>query len=519
VSRGRAIGWAAGAAGFLAVNAFILVLLVRNFSSVTGAQGGAVRESFSVRLDAPGPYLIVSTEGASRIYTNALAQARKLHPDALETVFPVNDFSGVRQVLQQQRPRYALVFILPEELDVNFAWRWLTLTTELDADPFVDVRTGFITGKNAGAADKFMARIAAAVEGQFSLPAVMVDNFGPNAAAPAGAFNTRPNNSFLPALARRCQLRSISHGTQGFTKERLDSMEAAGFVHFGGHGSPDRIVEGLLGAWVPQLKLAPCIVFNGACYTGVTRRWFELGPAVEERSVAEDSFCLNLLANNVIGYFAALHFDHGMPVYQEIEQMAVSGQTLGDIIKHTHDGVILASGGKLPAFEVLSDGMPAPKWSPSELMRKGTASRILFGDPALIVAGAFTAPPFTITVSAQSESILRITAVLNNDRLQATFTDTYHDDLAAQKNMFNDRALIVCELPADWKEVANLEVTKAEAGGKSIPHRLVGFGVEHDENKHRLCAQVDLAARGFMKSDFRRAGATVVLVARKKAAQ
>ena len=38
---------------------------------------------------------------------------------------------------------YALVFIEPDELDVNFAWSWLKIACGLDDDPFVDVRTGF----------------------------------------------------------------------------------------------------------------------------------------------------------------------------------------------------------------------------------------------------------------------------------------------------------------------------------------------------------------------------------------
>ena len=47
----------------------------------------------------------------------------------------------------------------------------------------------------------------------------------------------------------------------------------------------------------------------------------------------------------------------------------------GDVIKNTHDGVILASGGRLPDFDTFVNGMPRPRWTPSEVMLKGTANR------------------------------------------------------------------------------------------------------------------------------------------------
>ncbi|MBC8872729.1 MAG: hypothetical protein H8E44_25130 [Planctomycetes bacterium] len=318
----------------------------------------------------------------------------------------------------------------------------------------------------------------------------------------------RPSTS-LPAVA------SISHGPHAFTDERLDSMQDAGLVHFGGHGYPDRIVDGLSGRQAKELRLPTSVVFNGACYTGVTHRWFEQwtgnGTVSEQTVASDDCFCLNLLQNDVIAYLAALHADHGIPVYQEMEYMAYSGASLGDVMRHTHNGVILGNGGQLPPLDRLTDGMPSPQWTPSDIMLKGTAARVLFGDPALIVTDAFTEPPFETSTAAVHSDQLRITAKLVNTELKSEFTDTYHSDLSSDKQQFNDRALVRVELPEQWEDVRSVQVTSVQAGGENLTHRLVGYAVEVDHGIRRLHVQVDVPTTGYMQSRLRRAGATVIL--------
>ncbi len=468
------------------------------------------------RMDARGPYAIIASEAAARKYPQAIEEAGALHGGARRLAFSPGDLSGVQSALRENPPRYALVFVLPEELDVNFAWQWLRLTTELDDDPLVDVRTGFITGESAEAVVNWIRRIRAVAEGRSALPAAVVDNLGPNTMAAATAFEKSPGAFFLPALASRCGVSTISHGAQGFTDDRLASMDGAGLLHFGGHGHPDRVDDGLDGRQIRKLKMAPCIVFSGACYTGVTGRWFDFagGQAAEKQVPPDRSFCLGLLANNAVAYLAALHPDHGIPVYQEMEYMAFTGATLGDIIKHTHDGVILASGGRLPDLKPLRGGAPMSQMTPSEVMLTGTASRVLFGDPALVVTDAITAPPLEISMAPSGEGTWKVVAVLRNTELRSTFTDTYHADLASDPNLFNDRALIACQLPGRCGTVKDVRVVRVSARGKTIPHRLVGFVVEKLDGARVLHVQVDVPTSGYMQSDFRQASSEVELEVR-----
>jgi hypothetical protein len=356
----------------------------------------------------------------------------------------------------------------------------------------------------------------AAASGRVRIPGACVDNLGPAEQAPPASFHTFPGAMMLPAaLSERFTARSISHGKSGFTDERRTTLDGAGLVHFGGHGHPDRIDDGLRADQLPGLGLAPCVVFNGACYTGVTSRWFdETGGVTAEKIVAaDDSFCLRMLQKDVAGYLAALHPDHGMPVYQEMEYLACDGSSLGEVIKHTYDGVVLGAGGKLPAFEPLSGRAASTFTTPADVMLKGTAARVLFGDPALIVCDGFLTAPFSFK-SVEAEGGLRVTATVTNADLKSTFTDTYYNDLNPQAP-FNDRALVIMDLPDGWDRVAAVESIAVTAAGKTLPHRLVGHAVEREGNRFRLHVQIDVPATGFQQSPLRACGTTVEFSAKR----
>jgi hypothetical protein len=473
------------------------------------------KQSLHVKLDSTGEYVIAASHRSVGSYTAAIDKAVALHPNAKRVDFEPQELNNLLNTLRQIEPRYVLVFIQPDELDVNFGWRWLTMASQLDDDPFVDVRTGFITGATPKAAEEFVDRVANAVAGKLSLPGACVDNLGPAEMSPAGSFNSFAGAMMLPSnFNDKFSCRSISHAKYAFTGARLTTMEGAGVIHFGGHGHPDQIDDGLKADQLPQLKIAPSIVFNGACYTGVTHRWYDQtsGTVVEKNVDLNESFCLKMLQKDVVAYLAALHPDHGMPVYQEMEFLACAGASLGDVMKHTYDGVVMGAGGKLPDFETLTGGSPAPVWSPADIMLKGTAARILLGDPALVLCNGFLPQPFAINTTEQ-KSDLRVTATLSNPQLKSTYTDTYHNDLNPQAP-FNDRALIVVDLPKGFESHSKVEVVGVNANKKPIAHRLVGYAIEKEGVRHRLHVQVDVPAQGFQQSAFRVAGASVELVLR-----
>jgi len=498
--------------GVAVLVALILTIGIWFYSGCGGVPADQA-ESFAVNLDRTGPYLVLVTAAAGRDFAGALTEIQKLHPEAVKVDLDLADLNPARDALLEHNPRFALLLVKPDELDVNVAWRWLRLTTEIDADPFVDVRSGFITGETPEAAAGFVRRIASAVSEECLLPMAFVDNLGPNGAAAPESFRTTPSSFMIPVMAREMEVSTISHGKRGFSEKRMGSMDKAGLVHFGGHGYPDGIVDCLRGPWVRKLTLSPCVVFNGACYNGVTGRWFEIRDSVREQTIVPGlSFCLGMLTNNTVAYLASLHPDHGLPVYQEIEFMAVTGASLGEVMKHTHDGVILGSGGGLPELPLLKGGEPVVMQTPGEIMLRGTAARVLFGDPALTVGRAFAKAALDVSAVPDADGSLIVTARLLNDMLRSSFTDTFHSDLAAVKNGFNDRALVSFELPYDFGSVTSIEVLDATTtGGKKLRHRLVGWGVELDGGRRLLHVQVDLPSSGYMQSEFRTKGSTVKL--------
>ncbi|MBS3762788.1 MAG: hypothetical protein KGZ25_05720 [Planctomycetes bacterium] len=486
----------------------VLAFVVSDFGC---GDGRVTNRTLIPQIDERGPYLIVATEQAAKSYQEAIEIAKSIHPQAISVTIDCARPNTWLKWLRKYTPRYGLVFILPTEFDTNFAWRWMKISTQIDDDPFVDVRCGFITGETPHAAKSFMSRIRDAVRGEISLPPALVDNLGPNVSAKDTMFRKQNKSFFLPVYAEQLRVSTISHGRRGFSKERLSSMAGAGIVHFGGHGYPDRVVNCLNGPYARRLALDPCVIFSGACYTGVTGRWFDInGPKVTEKHVELDKcFCLSMLSNNVLAYLAAPHPDHGIPVYQEMEHLAVTGATLGDLIKHTHDGVVLASGGQVPQFVTFKDGMARPAWTSSDFMLVGTASRVLFGDPSMRIIDSFAESPFELSVTETQENSLTVKAEFNNPDLRSTYTDTYFADLSANKKQFNDCARLQIPLPEGCKGPLKVDNVNVSSGGETLKHRLVGYAIEHDGKQSTLHVQIDVGTKGYMKSKLRKRDATV----------
>jgi hypothetical protein len=463
----------------------------------------------SCQLDLP--IAILATTQAKRVYSDAISLAKKLHSGAQEYNFDWENPEFTANDLASKSPSHALVFICPDELDVNVAWSWLDATTKIDDDPFVDVRSGFVTGETPEKVTLFMRRIIEVHEGRQKLRGKAIDNLGANTVVGKTDFQKIAGSFMIPVFEERMGVETISHGVQGFSTDRLSSMDGAGILHFGGHGYPDRIVDTLNGVFVRKLTLAPSIVFNGACYTGVTNRWFDGHSGIlNEKTVApEISFALGMLGNSVVGYLAALHPDHGIPVYQEMEYLAWSGASLGDAIKNTYDGVIIANGGSMPRFPTLKNGMKT-SWSPKEIMMRGTSSRVLFGDPSLVPMKAFTPPPFKIEALKRDESTIRLALIPSNLALKATFTNTYDADLS-KDNPFNDRAYAVVPLPDEWNTISTVRLEKITVKEKMLNGKLAGFAVEHDKGKNVLHVQIDMPSSGYMVGEFRNENSRIEL--------
>lgn len=507
-STGAKVGLLVGGLGMLIGLGTPLVILWRQQRAAMPPPEAS--RPLEVSLDPSGPYVILATSRAASEYADAIQEARRLHPAAAVETFDPGDLGPVRVRLRELAPRYAMIFLRPDELDVNLAWAWLRLATELDADPFVDVRTGFITGETPADVLGLMKRITSAVRGGTHLPAQFVDNLGPNPQAPEGSFFEQSGSCMIPVLGRRMAVTTLNHGSRGLGADRLARMGGAGVLHYGGHGYPDRVVDSLNGVFVRRVPFSPCVFFNGACYTGVTGTWFEEVRGLWRRRAVDPSvsFSLGVLKGQAVAYLAALHPDHGIPVYQEMETAAFTGASLGDVMKSTHDGVVLAWGGRLGELPLLADGATVSRGTPAEIMLKGTAARVLFGDPAMRMMAAFTPPPFRVQGERNPGGGLAIEAVLENVDLKSTFTETYFSDLS-RTGQFNDRVLVNCPLPGGTRAIRSIEELSVVAGGRELSPRLVGFGLERDGDALRLHVLADLPSTAYQEGPLRQKGARI----------
>ena len=65
----------------------------------------------------------------------------------------------MRPDLLRELPEFAIVVSPPDHLDVNLHFALLELVAGLDADPFVDVAVGYVTGASPAEALAFGKRI------------------------------------------------------------------------------------------------------------------------------------------------------------------------------------------------------------------------------------------------------------------------------------------------------------------------------------------------------------------------
>lgn len=96
--------------------------------------------------------------------------------------------------LRELAPEFVVVFVSPEELDVNRHFDFLERATRLDADPFVDFSYGYLTAATPAELKGFVENILKAQKS--GLPKKMLD-FGP---AEENQFTSFTNDNLAPSF-------------------------------------------------------------------------------------------------------------------------------------------------------------------------------------------------------------------------------------------------------------------------------------------------------------------------------
>lgn len=448
--------------------------------------------------------------------------------DAEDSYFPVVQYasqaSGTNEILTFSRPEellsrlrkikpdFVLMVMRPETIDLNFAYDLLDTASRIDDDPFVDFCYGIITGRSPEATLSFMKETQAVRDDPGLIPGGAIDVLGPNG-IDSSEVSIWPYAMTLPYLWRyKCK--SLNHGMRGYPDDRLKDLEGYGIIHFGGHGIPDRIENGITAEQIGRVNLSHALFFNGACWTGVTHSYFDFRHGRIEKKVCKDPFCLRVLDKRPAAYFAAVHPDHGIPVYQEMERLFYTGASLGEVMKYTYDQVVLASRGMDCKLSKWKPGAPTPTTGRGKTELYGSAARLLYGDPRVKPIIEPVAPPYRADVEKTLEG-LYVQAVMNNLLLRFTHMDTFSGDLCAESVPFNDRMYLQLNIPKDVS-VGEVEIVSAKGRNGDLKHRLVAYALEEWRGKRILHVQIDFEATAYQVSPYRDKSSIVELLIQPK---
>jgi hypothetical protein len=367
---------------------------------------------------APGGYLVVlrSPDPGFADAAETLARAR-----AGELVRWDGDWAALEELLRARKPRDLALVLPPDAIDANLPRRLAPILAGFDADPFLDCAYGLITGASGADARGFVENILRASGKDLPLRScsaisVVVDTcmrVGPSREA-AGIERALESNQlwltgadpewreFLArerGLTEDCGLVEWGHcgDSQGIWLFPMDrNLERAKHWPF----DPARVGQDPSGE-MPRLsvrdllegvELFPAVVVNGACHSAVTRRTM-VGPDIVSTFgdtgglirfwdlPPEQSFPLMAIRAGATAYIGALAANNANRVSIEEWWIRRGGVALGEVVKRTHDELVLADPDGVLALDLFADGASEPAGTP---MFEDCLSRVLFGDPAFV---------------------------------------------------------------------------------------------------------------------------------------
>jgi len=305
---------------------------------------------------------------------------------------PPGEYARAEEDLRRELPEFVTIVTAPDRLDVNAHFDFLEMASTLDADPFIDLTFGYVTGATPDEALAFVERLAK-VQRKKKLPRTMAE-FGPASNRPEFG------GPAAHAIAKGWKRTWGFHGSVEEMTEKKEMLAGHGLVRAGGHGMPDGIDDGFSGRDLREkgVDLAPSLYFSGPCYCGVTGPWYDLSTGVAIRKVVapEESFALAALASGVTALFAGLDPDRGETTSQEMEHLWVEGCALGHASKSTYDGAALALRTPKMSLYRYVEGERRPYRDLAQQMIGGGAGRALFGDPTFVPWKSCAPPPVKI---------------------------------------------------------------------------------------------------------------------------
>ncbi|MCB9892327.1 MAG: hypothetical protein H6833_11805 [Planctomycetes bacterium] len=412
--------------------------------------------------------------------------------------FDPNAPEGALERLRAIEPTHVAIVLRPEQLHVNSVRAILVMATQVDADPFVDFDYAYVTGATAAEALQFVENVVRA--SQRELPRLIGQSavWGGEGSSSAGEEPYVFGKTMRPSRSLRFRSPEGEQGRdQPFLDEHLTALEDCGAILMGGHGMPWEIVSGPQAADMAKLDLFPSVVFNYACYTGVTGTYAEPEYRVQEvvqhlkQVESERSFALTLLRRGVVGYTAYVTPRPAGPEMSVEFQRVLAGETMAGARRRDYAKVLLGylgfgESGIVPPRVEEGRGMPRAELdSVRHLMLDAATGGITFGDPAY--------RPFP-----RDESLLplKTQAKVEGDELHVRMTLGARavylwgaDPFRRWKEGTMQMAMKLVDrvrVPESFGAIRSVHVERATWGGKAIETLPVVWAEEHDRGQRFL---------------------------------
>jgi hypothetical protein len=452
------------------------------------------------KVDGPsGRYLVLVDPGNKDEFLPAAEAMAALHGGQVQHFDP-SKLDRTLAELRKAPPRFVVFVLPPEKIDVDLSHAILEMATKVDDDPFVDFEYGFLTGRDAAAALRFVKRIEQAWKREAGDKAALFGSWE-GLFLPSGSQMSSLKALGFEAKGRYVKARDAEEARQKAARQILGDCKGKDALIFMSHGYPDRMdlcfSAKNIRKW--QVDLSPAILFNCACFNGAPGRWFHpMGEGYEDRGVVarDESVALALLDSGIAGYFAGVDMWHGPLNSQVFYYVTDDGMRLGEAANAMYNRLALEFLPERIHFEPALKQQRGGKYAWVKNQRGNGAAMILYGDPAL----APFAKRAKHLLSARGESSgkdrfsVKIEVrplvdgqpgedfwILPSNRL----FDYYSLRSDPEKTPPRLELYRVVPLPALYRGVPALRVVSAKSQNKDIPTGKVQLAVE-DTNGARL---------------------------------
>lgn len=341
-------------------------------------------------------YVVVSLVDQTDPYHDAAEKLGELR-GAKITYGQPGEIDKLLPVLKKETPRHVGFVVRPTDFDVKLARSVLSLSTQIDDDPFVDFAYGFVTGLSAERAVKLVE----AGKNRKPVSAPLLTMVG---VASQQMGKSRTFDQVLPlrgstlrqtyhmisasddAASGNVDPDQLSARDDEFLSSLMPSLDRKPLLVFAGHGYPREVIGGPSYKHLQGRDFSGAIALNIACYTGVTHGWTHVD-GTAKTIAPEESFCLNMLDTGVAGYVAyACPRPAGPTMLGEAVTLATAGETMGQARQRRYNQVILShlQLGNAGLYLPPDNDSKQPRRDVQKLLTAMSSGGILFGDPAIV---------------------------------------------------------------------------------------------------------------------------------------